>query len=73
MKIICTKSNLAKGVSIVSKAVPSKTTMPILECILIDLLRVAHEEQQQAALFLGKIQLHIVFIKAHGGGVQLRM
>ena len=25
-----------KGVSIVSKAVPSKTTMPILECILVD-------------------------------------
>ena len=36
MKIICSKSNLAKGVSIVYKAVPSKTTMPILECILID-------------------------------------
>lgn len=36
MKIVCSKSNLAKGVSIVSKAVPSKTTMPILECILID-------------------------------------
>lgn len=36
MKIVCTKSNLVKGVSIVSKAVPSKTTMPILECILID-------------------------------------
>ncbi len=36
MKIICTKNNLAKGVSIVSKAVPSKTTMTILECILID-------------------------------------
>lgn len=36
MKIICSKSNLSKGVSIVSKAVPSKTTMPILECILID-------------------------------------
>lgn len=36
MKIICSKSNLAKGVSIVSKAVPSKTTMPILECILVD-------------------------------------
>ena len=36
MKIICNKSNLAKGVNIVSKAVPSKTTMPILECILID-------------------------------------
>ena len=36
MKITCSKSNLVKGVSIVSKAVPSKTTMPILECILID-------------------------------------
>lgn len=36
MKIVCKKSNLVKGVSIVSKAVPSKTTMPILECILID-------------------------------------
>ena len=36
MKIICSKANLAKGVNIVSKAVPSKTTMPILECILID-------------------------------------
>ena len=36
MKIICSKANLSKGVSIVSKAVPSKTTMPILECILID-------------------------------------
>ncbi len=36
MKIICSKSNLVKGVNTVSKAVPSKTTMPILECILID-------------------------------------
>ena len=36
MKIICNKSTLVKGVNIVSKAVPSKTTMPILECILID-------------------------------------
>jgi DNA polymerase-3 subunit beta len=36
MKIVCSKSNLVKGVSTVSKAVPSKTTMPILECILID-------------------------------------
>lgn len=36
MKIICSRNNLVKGVSIVSKAVPSKTTMPILECILID-------------------------------------
>ena len=36
MKIICSKSNLSKGVNIALKAVPSKTTMPILECILID-------------------------------------
>lgn len=36
MKIICSKTELMKGVSIVAKAVPSKTTMPILECILID-------------------------------------
>ena len=36
MKIICSKSDLLKGVNIVMKAVPSKTTMTILECILID-------------------------------------
>lgn len=36
MKIICSKSNLFHGVNIVSKAVPSRTTMAILECILID-------------------------------------
>lgn len=36
MKITCLKSDLLNGVQIVSKAVPSKTTMPILECILID-------------------------------------
>lgn len=36
MKIICSKSNLLSGVQIVSKAVPSKTTMSILECILVD-------------------------------------
>ena len=36
MKIICSKSNLLNGVQIVSKAVPSKTTMSILECILLD-------------------------------------
>ncbi len=35
MKITCSKSELVKGVNTVSKAVPSKTTMPILECILI--------------------------------------
>ena len=36
MKIICSKSELLTGVNIVLKAVPSKTTMPILECILIN-------------------------------------
>ncbi len=36
MKLLCSKSNLLNGVQIVSKAVPNKTTMSILECILID-------------------------------------
>ena len=36
MKIICTKSDLLSGVNIVLKAIPSRTTMTILECILID-------------------------------------
>ena len=36
MTLICSKASLLKGVSIVSKAVPSRTTMPILNCILID-------------------------------------
>lgn len=39
MKIICSKQNLLTGVQIVSKAVPAKTTMPTLECILIDATR----------------------------------
>lgn len=36
MKLICQKNNLLKSVNIVLKAIPGKTTMPILECILID-------------------------------------
>ncbi len=36
MKIVCSKEELKKGVDIVSKAVPTRTTMAILECILID-------------------------------------
>jgi DNA polymerase-3 subunit beta len=36
MKINCSRNDLVKGVNIVSKAVSTKTTMPILECILID-------------------------------------
>lgn len=36
MKLRISKADLVNGIQIVSKAVPSKTTMPILECILID-------------------------------------
>ena len=36
MKFTCSKSELLKGVSTVAKAVPTKTTITILECILID-------------------------------------
>lgn len=36
MKFICSKANLLSGVQRVSRAVPSKTTMSILECIMVD-------------------------------------
>ena len=36
MKLTFQKTALLNGINIVLKAVPSKTTMPILECILID-------------------------------------
>ena len=36
MKLVIPKNYLAEGISIVSRAVPSKTTMTILECILVD-------------------------------------
>lgn len=36
MKIKCSKANLSSALNIVSKAVPAKTSYPILECILID-------------------------------------
>ena len=39
MKLVCSKSALLSGVQIVSKAVPNKTTMSILECILVDASR----------------------------------
>lgn len=35
MEIYCSKNDLTNAVNIVSKAVPSRTTMTILECILI--------------------------------------
>ncbi|MFU0827989.1 MAG: Beta sliding clamp [Lachnoclostridium sp.] len=36
MKIICSRNELMNRVNIVLKAVPAKTTMPILECIIIE-------------------------------------
>lgn len=36
MKLVCSRTNLLNGVQTVSKAVPGKTTMSILQCILID-------------------------------------
>ena len=36
MKLTISKNNLLNSINIVSKAVPNKTTMSILECIMID-------------------------------------
>lgn len=36
MKIKCSKADLLNSVNIVLKAVPAKTTMPILECLIIE-------------------------------------
>lgn len=36
MKIICQKSDISSSINIALRAVPTKTTMPILECIAID-------------------------------------
>ncbi|MBR1630195.1 MAG: DNA polymerase III subunit beta [Lachnospiraceae bacterium] len=36
MKITCSKNDLYNGLQIVQKAIPSKTTKDILECVLID-------------------------------------
>ena len=36
MKIVCSKENLLKGLTIAMRAIPVRTTMTILECILID-------------------------------------
>lgn len=36
MKLVCSRLNLLNGVQTVSKAVPNKTTMSILQCILIN-------------------------------------
>ena len=36
LKIICSKASLQKSINISLRAVPSKTTMNILECVLVD-------------------------------------
>lgn len=36
MKITCNKNEILKGVNIVLRAIPGKTSMPILECIIIN-------------------------------------
>ena len=36
MKIICSKETLLKAIGIVARAVPTRTTLPILECLKLD-------------------------------------
>lgn len=36
MKFVCKKSDMNEAINIVLKAVPGKTTMPILECVVIE-------------------------------------
>ena len=36
MKIICSKNELQKSINISMRSVPTHTTMPILECIMIN-------------------------------------
>ncbi len=36
MKIVCTKSSLLQGVNVALKAVSTKTTLPILECLFLE-------------------------------------
>ena len=53
MKLTFQKDDLMNGINIVLKAVPSKTTMSILECILID------AENQQIKLTANDMELGI--------------
>ena len=53
MKLVCNKANLSNGVQIVTKAVPNKTTMSILECILVD------ASQDQIKLIANDMELGI--------------
>ena len=49
MKLSFSKTELLKGINIVLKAVSSKTTLPILKCILID------AQEENIKLFVRKL------------------
>ena len=53
MHIICDKSKLIEGMNIVMKAIPSKTTMMILECVVIEV------KDNQIKLIANDLQLGI--------------
>ena len=53
MHIICDKSKLIEGMNIVMKAIPGKTTMMILECVVIEV------KDNQIKLIANDIQLGI--------------
>ena len=58
MKLTFQKTALLNGINIVLKAVPSKTTMPILECILIDASTDEALRQKLKVISLKKVKLH---------------
>ena len=53
MQIICDKSKLIEGMNIVMKAIPGKTTMMILECVVIEV------KDNQIKLIANDLQLGI--------------
>lgn len=53
MHIICDKSKLIEGMNIVMKAIPGKTTMMILECVVIEV------KDNQIKLIVNDLQLGI--------------
>ena len=60
MKIQCQKSDLLNSVNIVLKAVPVKSTMPILECLIIE------AKDQGIKLIANDMELGIeTFVKGH--------
>ena len=64
MNIICNKSSLLKGVGTVIRAVSQKTTMPILQCILLK------AENQEFSLTANDLELGSCGKKRRIGGCQ---